>query len=512
MRVALVNPYAASLSWFFYSQGMATPPVGMVQVATHLARAGHDVRVFDGQARYEDQATTLRRVLDFAPDLVGIGTTPLVHLYSFMSTTATPYWIDFARRLRGAGFDGHVLLGGTYATMCPTELLDASPEVDAIVVGEGDRCVPAYAAALTAGTPTDEVYGLLTRSGTRPASVPHPPPECAPDWSLLAEGLDAYGIDETLFLGDGPRRVRPVAPVLTARGCPFHCTFCPTPAFFHGSFHAADVQGSLDTVEALVRNHGVRALSLWDDTFTVKPARVRAFCEGLIERRLDVTWWCFGRSEWVGKHQDLLPLMARAGLRMMWLGVESNDPRTLAEYAREKTAGTAEYAVRALVDEGILPTTSFIVGHPDTTADQLEREYARSMSFYDLGSVNVYTLMIPLPGTPMFSRLRADGLLASDDLRLYGGTRAVIDYPHIAREAVEDHFYTAYSNSILGERFLGHVGRVNLWGDDAIDDARGDLRTALSDGYGREVARMRSLEVCERPPSVPRRATRRLTA
>ena len=500
MRVALVNPYAESLSWFFYSQGMATPPVGMVQVATRLAMAGHDVRVFDGQARYEEQRVTLDRVLAYAPDVVGIGTTPLVHLYSFMSTTATPYWVDFARRLRAAGFDGHLLFGGTFATMRPDELLRTAPEVDAVVVGEGDITIPAYAAALAAGTSSETLGGIVTRGGSPRPVAARPGSECQPDWSLLAEDLADYGIDELLFLGDGPARVRPVAPVLTARGCPYQCTFCPTPAFFGAGFSTADVGATLDHVESLVTAHGIRALSVWDDTFTVKPARVRAFCEGLIERRLDVTWWCFGRSEWIGKHQDLLPLMARAGLRMMWLGVESSDDQTLAEYARLKTAGTAEYAVQALVSEGVLPTTSFIVGHPDTTPQSLAHEHERSMRFYDLGSVNVYTLMIPLPGTPLFESLRDRQLLATDDLRLYGGTRAVLDYPQIERAAVEEHFYRAYAGSILGDRFLGHVGRVNLW-DSGVPASHHPQRDALHAGYQREVQRMRALEHAERPPS-----------
>ena len=37
------------------------------------------------------------------PDVVGIGTSPLVHLYSFASTTASSYRGAFARRLRKDG-------------------------------------------------------------------------------------------------------------------------------------------------------------------------------------------------------------------------------------------------------------------------------------------------------------------------------------------------------------------------------------------------------------------------
>jgi len=498
LRIALVNPTAASLSWFFYSQGMATPPVGMIQAATVLAEAGHEVRVFDGQATYEEQAVTLQRVIAFGPDVVGIGTAPLVHLYSFMSTTATPYWIDFARRLRGVGFDGPIALGGTYASRFPQRVLDATPEVQAIVVGEADASLAAFVEGIARGG--DRTARVVLRPeqpvglGVRRAAA-----ACAPDYSLLEGWPHDYGIADTLFLGPGPHRTRAVLPLLTARGCPFRCTFCPTPVFFGGSYTAAPLEAALDHLEARASSDGLTAFSLWDDTFTVSPRRVEAFCDGLIARGLDLSWWCFGRSEWVCDNEALIPKMVRAGMRMMWLGVESSDDGTLDEYGRSRTHGTAPRAVDILVREGALPTTSFIIGHPQVTADSMAREYERSLAISGRGSINVYTLMIPLPGTPMHASLERSGRLLSDDLRLYGGTRAVIRYPHVDPQRVEEHFYRAYHDSILGPRFLERPGRANLSADglDPASPAR------LEAGFEAEVDRMLKLERQTRPSMSP---------
>ena len=238
---------------------------------------------------------------------------------------------------------------------------------------------------------------------------------------------------------------------------------------------------------------GMSALSVWDDTFTVAPKRVERFCDLMIERGLRVAWWCFGRTEWVLKNRRLLPKMARAGLRMMWLGVESGEADVLEGYGRSTPFDRVQEAVRLLAAEGILPTTSFIVGPPDVTEDQLQREQERAAILYDLGTVNVFTLMIPLPGTKLHADLRARGLVASDDLRLYSGTRAVLRYPHVDAARVEGYFYENYRWSILGERFLGSVGRANLWQDhDAPDPPDAAV---LQAGFEAEVRRARSLEL-----------------
>ena len=487
MRVALVNPYAESLSWFFYSQGMATPPVGLVQVATALVRAGHAVQAIDGQASYEEHEVTVRRVLATDPELVGIGTTPLVHLYSFMSTTATPYWLDFATRLRAAGYTGRTLIGGTYATRFPRLVLDACTALDGVVVGAGDESLRRYAADPSAGPHP----GIVTREHPAGPALSLGDALTTPDYSLLDGWPHAYGVDEDLFLGPGPRRMRPVVPLLTARGCPHRCSFCPTPVFFDDGFEEAGLDATLDHLVREVSNHGVRAVSLWDDTFTVSPRRVRAVCEGIIARRLDVRWWCFGRSEWVDRHRELVPLMVQAGLRMMWLGVESSDRAVLASYNRRTPFDLTRDVVTFLVSEGVLPTTSFIFGDADATRVALLLELQRAGELYELGSVNVFTLMIPLPGTPLHARLSQEGRLASADLRLYGGTRAVVRYPDMGPGEVEDRFYTAYRDSILADRFLKSVGRVNIW--DRADQQR-PAEWSLDDGFLQEVAKMRALD------------------
>ena len=53
-----------------------------------------------------------------------------------MSTTALPYWLDFGRRLRLAGYRGRLLVGGTHAARFPHDVLAGNVDIDGVVVGD----------------------------------------------------------------------------------------------------------------------------------------------------------------------------------------------------------------------------------------------------------------------------------------------------------------------------------------------------------------------------------------
>ena len=491
MRIVLVNPYSPALSWFFYAQGMATPPYGMVRLATRLQRQGHQVTVIDGQATYEPQEQTLERVLRSDPELIGIGTTPLLHLYTFMSTSNLPYQLHFAELLRGRGYQGTTLVGGTFASQHPREVLRACTAVDGVLCGDGLQAMTQLAIRLRNGVLPTRLPGLVTRHSFLPQGASAAPDPSLPQLELLGGWPENYGVDEELFLGKTPRRIHPTLPVLTSLGCPHRCTFCATPLFFGGKHTNLRLTEVFEWIDEQIGPDGIRELSFWDDTLTVSASRVRLLCDWLEAHDSQAHWWAFGRSEWLLQHRDLLPVMARAGLKMMWLGVESCRPEHLADYGRSTHLEKARQACQLLLDHGILPTTSFIIGHPDTTRAGLEQEIALSRELFELGAVNVYTLMIPVPGSTIHRRLTAEDRILTHDLRLYAGTRAVIRYRDMESQEVEEVFYQAYKDSILSERHLAHVGRTGMWRQ--LDRTPADRARILEAGFEEELEVAQSL-------------------
>lgn len=462
MRITFVVPDSPSLSRFFYSQGMATPPVGACRRAAAAIAGGAEVAIIDGTATSEPPEDTLERVLATSPEAIVIGTSE-IHLWTFHGTAAYPYWIDFARRLRARVGDGvPILLDSSYAKHAWREVLHREMSVDAVLLSSAVDIVSA-ARSLREGLPPSHVTGIAMRGSTRHEAQigrgKSPPP--APAYYLLRGWPTLYGLDRRLFLSP-ERDVLPVLPVLSMEGCPYSCSFCATPVHFDGRAVQRSPDAFVAEVAGLVESTGIHRFSVWDDTFTLGLPRMEAILDGLELRALEIEWWCFGRVEWVNQHPEVVARMARAGCKMMWLGVEATDERDLKGWRRPAALVDALAATRTLITEGVLPTTSYIVGNVEHNRDDVHRMLELSQATFDLGAINVYTLLSPMPGTAVHSHLQSQGLLSTEDLRLYNGTRAVIRYPNLGPDFVEEAFYEAYRRSILSPRFLDHHGRVGF--------------------------------------------------
>lgn len=501
MKICFANPWAPSTSWFFYAQGMSTPPVGMCKVASMLLAAGHEVLVVDGQATYEPPAETLARLQRWKPDLVAVMAQPLEHLYTFMSTCALPYHLRFAERLKEAMPEVPVVLGGIYASRYPETVLKKCASVDVVLTHHRTSLVD-VAAAFTGQRSLEQVEGISFRNPDGQIRVTPTPTvhrgeyiDALPAFHLLDGYPGRYGIDKYLFLG-AERTIRPVQPVLGSYGCPSRCSFCATPLFFGGEYHRRDPAAVVREIVHLHGKYGVDAFSVWDDTFTASAQSVRAICAQIIASGVNIRWWCFGRTEWVVRHPDLLGPLHQAGCRMMWLGVEAAEENQLKGYNKPQAGAHSLRAVELLRDHGIASTTSFIIGNVLDTRDSVRRLIDASQLFAEKGSVNVFTILVPIPGTPLHAELERRGLIQTTDLRLYNGTRAVLKYPNVDPEEVESLFFDAYRDAILGERALRQFGRTNFWDDETAGDeaAFASYRQTLLEGFDREKQKMLTLE------------------
>jgi len=461
MRITFVIPDSPSVSRFFYSQGMTTPPVGACRRAAAELERGADVAIVDGTAAAEPPNATLQRVQDTDPDAVVIGTSE-IHLWTFHGTAAYPYWVDFARRLRvRLGSHVPILIDNSYAKQAWRSVLEREQSIDGVLLST-DVNVSAVIRHVRDGMPA-MLRGVALRSVgavvVPRGQVPHV--SSRPAYHLLRDWPLGYGIDRQLCL-TSQRDILPVLPILSMEGCPYACSFCATPVHFDGAAVQRSPESFVLEMSQLVDATRIRRFSVWDDTFTLSVTRMNAILDALEQRELKVEWWCFGRVEWVNRNCETVARMARNGCKMMWMGVEATDQRDLQDWHRTASLGDALNATRALIDAGIVPTTSYIVGNVEQTRDDISRMLEHSQQTFDLGAVNVYTLLSPMPGTPVHADLARRGLLGTRDLRLYNGTRAVVRYPHLETEFVEQTFYDAYRASILSPRFLQQHGRVGF--------------------------------------------------
>jgi radical SAM superfamily enzyme YgiQ (UPF0313 family) len=321
--------------------------------------------------------------------------------------------LDFAAQVKAAMAGVVICLGGHLATFSWAEVLRDFPTlVDLVVLGEGEQTIVEVAGALRAapsGTRPTGVAGTAWSDAGRPVLGPPRPP--------LAD-LDVLPFPVVLS-GSLPDEEAPLF-VATSRGCYARCTFCRS-SLLTERWRPRRPSAVVDELERAHAN-GVRTFELVDDNFLGPGRRGRkrasAIAGEILRRGLDLRFHASCRVNDVD--EDTMRLLQRAGLFSVSVGVESGVPRQLETYNKRVTVRQSEQKLRLLDRLGI-PTLAYVIFFdPYMTLDEVTTNVAFLRRVATLDHVRfeeiIFRRLIPISGTPLFDRIRDDGLLTGNYL------------------------------------------------------------------------------------------------
>jgi len=413
-------------------------PLGTLYLASSLLGAGHEVRFLDGA--FLSHAGILEALAAFRPQWVGVYATT----FGWPRALATA--ADVRRRLP----DVFLCAGGPYPTGEGERCL-RNPEAlafDAAIVGEAERTAVELLERLRAGQGLRGVAGLVHREGGR---VVVEPPRAPP------QDLDALPFPDRSLLGNANRylpppatyRRKPVAVVLTSRGCNRRCIYCfqLDRERRHGARYRS-VENVLQEIE-LCLAQGFREIKFIDDTFAQDRERALRLAREIKRRRLDFTWFASACVNQVDP--ELLAVFREAGCWAILFGVESGVERNLRTIRKGITLAQARSAVSAAKQAGLRVQTTFMFGIPgETWEDGLRTiDFACELA-PDIASFHA---IVPFPGTWLHDHAAELGSL-SEELEdfTYQGAAFV---PHtLTREQIRELRRLAYRRFYSRPAFL----------------------------------------------------------
>jgi anaerobic magnesium-protoporphyrin IX monomethyl ester cyclase len=421
MKVLLINPSSRGT---FRVLGFLLPPLGLLYVAAALRARGHEVRVVD-------------RSVDRNPP--PFGEADVVGIHS--DTTRIDRALALAKRARSAG--ARTVLGGPHPCFVPEEIF-ATGAVDAVVRGEGEASLPALLEAWETGEDPASIPGLILPRAD--GFVDTGERERIRDVDALP--LPARDLVDLPAYARARMGNRPITPVHTSRGCPHRCRFCSSTRFDGARWRARSADSVLAELEHLSRDLGFKAVCFMDDNFTRSPARVHAVCDGILEKGLDLHWWCFSRVDTIVAHPDMARHMAEAGARSIFIGVESASESQLRRFGKGIRPGMASEAVRILKANGFEVLASYILGAPEETRSDLRATIRRAREL-DTDTAQ-FTLLTPYPGTDLYAQVR--DRIRVTDWRKYDSLHAVFEHPRIPRPELQAWLGRAYLSFYLRHR------------------------------------------------------------
>lgn len=396
MRILLYNPdngvtrnFMPHL-WMFLLKAL-TPP-------------GHEVLLIDGNAKPLNDEELVRFLREENIGLVGIGA----------MTRMVQKAYRVADAVRAAGVP--VVMGGPHVTECPDEALgkDGGPRhADAVALGEADDTWPLIVEDAARGQ-LKETYEPVDEAGKehKPPLQPYP----VIPWDTI--DLDQFNFVPKIVrrfterYGSGISYFNTI-PMESGRGCPYGCEFCTVTGFFGDEIRFRTNESVVAELLLLKRraekDRGKITIFFIDDNFAINIKRTKSLLRDIIAAEAQLPW--IGQiSANLLRDEELVDLMAGSGCKWVFIGMESIDPLNLADVNKSFNK-PGEYAavLNRLAERNIYAITAFIFGLDNDTPGVADRTLEQIATWPP--GMPVFSPLVPLPGTPTYKKLGAEGRL-----------------------------------------------------------------------------------------------------
>jgi len=309
---------------------------------------------------------------------------------------------------------------------------------DAVVTGEPESNVPALIA--------DFERGELKKRYNVPSRGP--------------EAIRPYRYDLVDFKTNKIR----LPGIEASRGCPFTCNFCVLTG--HEKYRYRPVKQVVEEIEFKMR-WNKNYFGVFDNTFSFldnnlggNPRYLRELCEALVP--LKKTWGCALTFN-VLKDEETVRLMAKAGCRYVYTGLESLNPDSIKAMNKgQNKISEVDEVIRRCFRSGIMLSFGLLVGSDGDTHEYLERlpEYLSELQYFNITFLGI---VCPYPETPFYRQLAREGRILPDTVsRDYDGYTLCHRPAQMSPAEVVEHFKRLCNQLGSLSNVASHL-RTKLW-------------------------------------------------
>ena len=327
---------------------------------------------------------------------------------AFSPLTSTYQWsLDIAKRAKELNPDIKTVFGGVHASAVPHLLLQ-KPDIDFVVVGEGDVAFPQILKTIETGDYSRSIPNTRYKApGGRIIIGPQ---------TGFIQDLDALPFadkplwEEHVRLGD-------LYLAMASRGCPYRCTFCFNNFFAKLPEEKSGKYVRLRSPEHMIaelkiakQRYDIRVVDFQDDIFTTSKKWLQDFL-ALYRKEINLPFQILTHPRYMD--EDVARWLSNAGCYWVQMGVQSMDESfkkdNLLRYERSEDVSAAidvmnKYHMKVKVDH--------MFGLPDEPISA--QENARLLYAYHPARRIQTFWTCYLPGTEMMNEAIAKGRLTEE--------------------------------------------------------------------------------------------------
>lgn len=435
MKILLLQPIIPKhILWGKYEKGGGfVPPIGLISIAAYLREAGHDVEVKDTQLEKmgEEELTNYLKGKKFEAICMPTFTPSVAFVYATAKICK--------KALPGV----KMIFGGVHVTILPERTLLECPDVDYLILGEGEYRIEALLKYFEGKILNlSEIDGIAYRQNNKIV---------VQKAASLIENLDALPLpaydllDMKKYVPHPTQyKVLPNYPLVIQRGCPYNCTFCSANIIHGRKLRFKSVGRVMKELHILKDRFGAKGVYFQDSTFLANKAYIKELLNRMIEEKLNLIWACNTRVNTVD--EEILRLMKKAGCWMIAYGIESGNQKSLDLIKKGVTVEQNEKAVRMTEAAGIVPFCCYILCLPNETYEDALNTIDFALKLKSPAAM--FYLPVPYPGTELMETCVKDGGLRKDakweDYSSFDDKNPVYINPLIGKEKMRELASLAY--------------------------------------------------------------------
>lgn len=413
-------------------------PLGIAYLHSYLEACGHQVESlflnnYNYQVCFDIVVETIKK---FSPEIIGfqILTTNRVSAYKLIEHIHENY-----PKIK-------LLIGGVHATIMHQQLLEKYPYLIA-VLGEGEITFTELTNKLF-----DQNCNLTKIDGIAfnlNGSVIKTNPR------KLIENLDELPrAKHEIFFNNK----RSFGCIMTARGCPFNCSFCCLDILSQRRVRMRSVENIIEEIEWMIaRFPEMTEIWIHDDTFFINNQRVIKLCDEIIKRKINIKFTCSGRMKPL--NEEVIKKLEQANFKKVLLGLESGDESILKSCHKAITQQDVINAFRLFAGSKIRLTAFLIVGLPGETLETIKEtakfvKKLQKIKYTYYGDCSILTIY---PGTEIYEIAKAGGII-NDDYWLTNKPTPLFTLENSQEQLLR--FKEILLNYISVERFLTPAGFI----------------------------------------------------
>lgn len=325
---------------------------------------------------------------------------PLIVGITLMTKEPLPWVLEYISLIRNEyKLDVHITLGGYYPTLQCEKIWLSIPDIDSVVIGEGELTLLELATSLKNGKDWHAIEGIAYCSFDNKIIV-NPRRKLLTDldqlpWPKRYLALEMNEDFEVLIDG--------------SRGCIQNCSFCAIKPFFKSTqttaWRTRSPENIINEIISIRRKNPKLYKFRFVDPDFIGPSGIgeeRAFSLALLmqQKLPGIDFFIEGRAVSIKNNRMLLQELKKAGLKSIHIGIESANQHVLDKMAKKTQVQDNRDAVQLLRELKIDFAYGFIMFTPWTT----ELDILENIQFMEeIGNVQLYKLFNTLylvPGTP----------------------------------------------------------------------------------------------------------------